>query len=384
MSTYQPSQPLLEVRGLCVDYGAGPDAVHAVVDADLVLHRGEVLGLAGESGSGKSTLAYAITRLLRAPGMITGGSVGYYPKPGTTVDLLAAEEGTLRVLRWSQISVVMQSAMNALNPVLSIGAQLTDVLQAHQSGPGPGRAPGAGRRSAGHGRHQRRPARQLPARAVRRHAAAGDDRDGPRPGTAGSDHGRADHRAGRGHPAGDPRGADGAARAARLRRAVHHPRPLAARRDRGLDRGDVRGPAGGAGGRRRALPRPPPPLQPRPAQLLPGPARAEAAPDRHPRLTSRPAAASLWVRLPPALLLRHGPVPDGNARAAAADPRRGGPPRAGCRTGRPPRRPSSRYPRRTSRQHRLRTDRLRLPGPPPASAPDEPPTPAPDLARSQP
>jgi peptide/nickel transport system ATP-binding protein len=126
------AQPLLEVRGLCVDYGAGPDAVHAVVDADLVLHRGEVLGLAGESGSGKSTLAYAITRLLRAPGMITGGSVGYYPKPGTTVDLLAAGEGTLRVLRWSQISVVMQSAMNALNPVLSVGAQLTDVLRAHR------------------------------------------------------------------------------------------------------------------------------------------------------------------------------------------------------------------------------------------------------------
>ena len=132
MSTYPPGQPLLEVRGLCVDYGAGPGAVHAVVDAGLVLHRGEVLGLAGESGSGKSTLAYAITRLLRAPGMITGGSVGYHPKPGTTVDLLAASEGTLRVLRWSQISVVMQSAMNALNPVLSIGSQLTDVLQAHQ------------------------------------------------------------------------------------------------------------------------------------------------------------------------------------------------------------------------------------------------------------
>jgi peptide/nickel transport system ATP-binding protein len=124
--------PLLEVSGLCVDYGAGPGTVHAVVDADLVLHRGEVLGLAGESGSGKSTLAYAVTRLLRAPGMITGGSVSYHREPGQVVDLLAAGEAELRVLRWSQISVVMQSAMNALNPVLSIGSQLTDVLRAHR------------------------------------------------------------------------------------------------------------------------------------------------------------------------------------------------------------------------------------------------------------
>jgi peptide/nickel transport system ATP-binding protein len=124
-------QPLLEVRGLCVDYGSGPGTVHAVRDVDLMLRTGEVLGLAGESGSGKSTLAYAITRLLRAPGMITGGSVRFYPGPGRTVDLLAAGEQELRVLRWSAISVVMQSAMNALNPVLSIGSQLTDVLQAH-------------------------------------------------------------------------------------------------------------------------------------------------------------------------------------------------------------------------------------------------------------
>jgi peptide/nickel transport system ATP-binding protein len=130
--------PLIEVRGLRVDYGLGPDAVHAVIDADLTLAAGAVLGLAGESGSGKSTLAYAMTRLLRAPGIITGGQVllhggtGPAGEPPGTVDLLAADEGQLRQLRWSAIAVVMQSAMHALNPVITVGAQLTDVLQAHR------------------------------------------------------------------------------------------------------------------------------------------------------------------------------------------------------------------------------------------------------------
>ena len=129
--------PLVEVRGLRVDYGLGPDAVHAVIDADLTLLSGTVLGLAGESGSGKSTLAYAMTRLLRAPGIITGGHVLLHggtgsPAEAGTINLLAADEGQLRELRWSHIAVVMQSAMHALNPVVTIGAQLTDVLQAHR------------------------------------------------------------------------------------------------------------------------------------------------------------------------------------------------------------------------------------------------------------
>jgi peptide/nickel transport system ATP-binding protein len=130
--------PLIEVRGLNVDYGFGPGAVHAVVDADLTLASGTVMGLAGESGSGKSTLAYAMTRLLRAPGIITGGEVllhgGRGDQPGAgTLDLLAANEHQLRELRWSRVAVVLQSAMHALNPVLTIGSQLTDVLRAHMS-----------------------------------------------------------------------------------------------------------------------------------------------------------------------------------------------------------------------------------------------------------
>ena len=126
------SEPLLEVSGLKVDYGIGPGAISAVIGADVTLHYGEVLGLAGESGSGKSTLAYAITRLLRPPGVIKGGSVRLHLAPGSTRDLLAAGPRELRGLRWNHLAVVLQSAMHALNPVMPVGAQLTDVLQAHR------------------------------------------------------------------------------------------------------------------------------------------------------------------------------------------------------------------------------------------------------------
>jgi peptide/nickel transport system ATP-binding protein len=130
--------PVLEIRGLCVDYGFGDDAVHAVADCDLTLGRGRVLGLAGESGSGKSTLAMAAIRLLRSPGVITGGEVLFHPRPAsggepaTTIDLLAAGEEQLRAVRWSEIAIVLQSALNALNPVSTIGAQFDELLATHR------------------------------------------------------------------------------------------------------------------------------------------------------------------------------------------------------------------------------------------------------------
>jgi peptide/nickel transport system ATP-binding protein len=132
-----PRPEVLEISGLCVDYGEGPQAVRAVIDVDLVLHRGEVVGLAGESGSGKSTLAYGATRLLRPPGVITGGSVLFHPdrdRPELTIDLLDAGIDELRRLRWQELAIVLQSAMNALNPVLTVETQLNDTLAAHLPG----------------------------------------------------------------------------------------------------------------------------------------------------------------------------------------------------------------------------------------------------------
>jgi len=131
-------EPVLEVSDLCVDYGLGANAVRAVTNVSLTLRRGEVLGLAGESGSGKSTFAYAVTRLLRAPGVITGGRVLFHSRPdgggiAETVDLLDADANELARIRWSELSMVFQSAMHALNPVARIENQLTDVLKRHRA-----------------------------------------------------------------------------------------------------------------------------------------------------------------------------------------------------------------------------------------------------------
>ncbi|MFD6419326.1 ABC transporter ATP-binding protein [Streptomyces sp. NPDC060194] len=120
------------MRNLYVDYGTGDDAVTALRDVDLTLHRGEVLGLAGESGSGKSTLAYAVTRLLSPPGVITGGDVVYHQRDGDDLDILSLTPQQLRAFRWQELSIVFQGAMNSLNPVHTVHSQLTDVLQAHR------------------------------------------------------------------------------------------------------------------------------------------------------------------------------------------------------------------------------------------------------------
>src|SRR5262252_5452954 len=138
------AQPLLEIKHVSVDYRAESGTVHALTDVSLTLERGQILGLAGESGSGKSTLGYAVTRLLKPPAEISSGEALYYPRSsrrGTLngaapepVDVLQLTPGQLRALRWRELAIVFQSAMNALNPVIDIEAQITDVLRTHQPG----------------------------------------------------------------------------------------------------------------------------------------------------------------------------------------------------------------------------------------------------------
>jgi ABC-type dipeptide/oligopeptide/nickel transport system ATPase component len=108
--------------------------VHAVKDVSLTLAPGEILGLAGESGCGKTTLAYAITRLHKPPAKVASGSITFHDRDGSDVDLLGLGDEQLRAVRWSKLSMVFQGAMNALNPVTTIRAQLDDALVEHRRG----------------------------------------------------------------------------------------------------------------------------------------------------------------------------------------------------------------------------------------------------------
>jgi peptide/nickel transport system ATP-binding protein len=123
-------EPVLTLEDLTVVYET-EEPVTAVKHADLTLHRGEILGLAGESGCGKTTLAYAINRLHRPPARIASGRITFHGDDGD-IDILALEDRELRAFRWERLSMVFQGAMNALNPVTTVRAQLKDTLLAHR------------------------------------------------------------------------------------------------------------------------------------------------------------------------------------------------------------------------------------------------------------
>jgi peptide/nickel transport system ATP-binding protein len=121
-----PAEPVLSVEGLCVEYLTPGGTAKAVDQVSFDLSQREFLSIVGESGCGKSTLLFAIARLLSLPARVSGGSVTFRGQ-----NMVAMNDKQLRALRWRSLSVVMQSAMNALNPVTSIGAQFADAMRAH-------------------------------------------------------------------------------------------------------------------------------------------------------------------------------------------------------------------------------------------------------------
>jgi len=125
------ADPVLTIEDFSVDY-LGAVTTHAVRDVSLTLGRSEILGLAGESGCGKSTLAYGITRLLKPPALITSGHALFHSREGDTIDLSTLAGEDLRAFRGDKISMVFQGAMNSLNPVINVQAQIEDIFTTHR------------------------------------------------------------------------------------------------------------------------------------------------------------------------------------------------------------------------------------------------------------
>jgi peptide/nickel transport system ATP-binding protein len=119
--------PVLDVRDLTVNYTTERGPVRAAEGINFSIEKGEALGLAGESGCGKTTIALSLMRLLPRNGKILKGQVLLN---GT--DLLTLDDKEMRSVRWKDISIVFQGAMNALNPVYKIGDQIVEAIKTHQ------------------------------------------------------------------------------------------------------------------------------------------------------------------------------------------------------------------------------------------------------------
>ena len=127
MRSLQQAPVLLEVRGLSTDFVASGEAsAHALVDINFTLREGEVLGIVGESGCGKTTLMLSLLRLLPANGRIVSGQVNFM-----NTDLLSLSEREMGEVRWKNIAMIFQGAMNALNPVHTVGRQIAEAIIQH-------------------------------------------------------------------------------------------------------------------------------------------------------------------------------------------------------------------------------------------------------------
>jgi len=121
------SKPLISVKNLSVEYITDTVPIKAVRNVSFEILPGEIFGLVGESGSGKSTVVQAMMRILPPPAVISKGKVVI-----NNENIMEASKADIIGFRWKQISIVMQSALNALNPVLSVREQIHDVLDTHK------------------------------------------------------------------------------------------------------------------------------------------------------------------------------------------------------------------------------------------------------------
>jgi len=120
------SSVILDIRNLSVALPKGGDRPRAIADASLTVGKGEIVCVIGESGSGKSTLAQAVMGLLPPELSIVGGEISV-----TGMDLRRLDRSTLRLLRGSRMGMIFQEPMTALNPVMTVGAQIAEVLSIH-------------------------------------------------------------------------------------------------------------------------------------------------------------------------------------------------------------------------------------------------------------
>ena len=127
MSASVAASTLLQLEDVSVEYLLPGRRVRAVDGVSLAVAPGETLGIAGESGCGKSTLASAILQILKPPAQLTSGTITF-----EGVDLVALSHEELRRFRWRHVSLVFQSAMDVLNPVMRVGDQFVDMLKAHE------------------------------------------------------------------------------------------------------------------------------------------------------------------------------------------------------------------------------------------------------------
>jgi peptide/nickel transport system ATP-binding protein len=121
------NEPILELDNVSITYESERGPVKAVRDVSLKIYPNTIMGLVGESGSGKSTLANGIMRLLRGNAVLSSGTIKVKGK-----DIYQMSRKELKQFRWNEFSMVFQSAMTALNPVLTVEAQIVDTLKAHR------------------------------------------------------------------------------------------------------------------------------------------------------------------------------------------------------------------------------------------------------------